>query len=474
NKKDESSLVIRNKARLVAVGYSQQEGIDYDKTFAPVARIEAIRLFLAYAAHKDFTVFERDVKTTFLNGILKEEVYVGQPPGFFSKQYPDHVKDLSDARQKLMVLDTVAGMFNAAKSSKDYYSLWEVIINGDYPTPTIVVDGVVQPVTIMSADQKLARRNKLKARGTLLMALSDKHQLKFNSHKDAKTLMEAIEKRFGRNTETKKMAILTMRARRFLQKTSKNLGDNRVTTIGFDMSKVECYNCHRKGHFTREYRSPKDIRRTGAAEPQRRNPSVETSTSNALVSQCNGIGSYDLSYQAEEEPANFALMAITLSSSSSDNEVQSCSKACSKAYDQLHSQYDKLIVEFCKSQIDVLSYQAGIGNVQVGSLRFMCSEARFHHGVRVHSVQVGGVRVASQTNDKQGLGYFSSESDSESLSPSCPSDRLQPSGRYNVVPPPIIRNFMPPKPDLVFHTAHIAVETDHSAFTVQLSPAKPA
>nr|GFC58735.1 retrovirus-related Pol polyprotein from transposon TNT 1-94 [Tanacetum cinerariifolium] len=91
NKKDESSLVIRNKARLVVVGYSQQEGIDYDETFASVARIEAIRLFLAYAAHKDFTVFQMDVKTAFLNGILKEEVYVGQPLGFVSKQYAYHV-----------------------------------------------------------------------------------------------------------------------------------------------------------------------------------------------------------------------------------------------------------------------------------------------------------------------------------------------------------------------------------------------
>nr|GFC17857.1 retrovirus-related Pol polyprotein from transposon TNT 1-94 [Tanacetum cinerariifolium] len=97
NKKDESSLVIRNKARFVAVGYSQQEGIDYDKTFAPVARIEAIRLFLAYAAHKDFTVFQMDVKTTFLNGILKEEVCVSQPLGFVSKQYPDHVYALDKA-----------------------------------------------------------------------------------------------------------------------------------------------------------------------------------------------------------------------------------------------------------------------------------------------------------------------------------------------------------------------------------------
>nr|GEX44115.1 copia protein [Tanacetum cinerariifolium] len=97
NKKDESSLVIRNKARLVAVGYSQQKSIDYDETFAPVARIEAIRLFLAYAAHTDFTVFQMDVKMTFLNGILKEEVYVGQPSGFVSKQYPDHVYALEKA-----------------------------------------------------------------------------------------------------------------------------------------------------------------------------------------------------------------------------------------------------------------------------------------------------------------------------------------------------------------------------------------
>nr|GEY74993.1 retrovirus-related Pol polyprotein from transposon TNT 1-94 [Tanacetum cinerariifolium] len=75
NKKDKSRLVIQNKARLVAVGYSQQEGINYDETFAPVAQIKAIRLFLAYATHKDFTIFQMDVKTSFLNGILKGTLY---------------------------------------------------------------------------------------------------------------------------------------------------------------------------------------------------------------------------------------------------------------------------------------------------------------------------------------------------------------------------------------------------------------
>nr|GFB73232.1 hypothetical protein [Tanacetum cinerariifolium] len=248
---------------------------------------------------------------------------------------------------------------------------------------------------------KLARKNELKTRGTLLMALPDKHQLKVNLNKDAKTLIEVIEKRFGGNTETKKvqktllkqqfenfsgsssegldqihdrlqklvsqleihgvslsqedvnlkflrtdstndsvsavvnvsavgtklsastlpnvdslsnaiiysffasqssspqldnedlkqidaddleeidlkwqMAMLTTRAMRFLQNTSRNLGANGPTSMGFDMAKVECYNCHRKGNFARECRSPKDSRRTTIADPQRRNVPVESS-----------------------------------------------------------------------------------------------------------------------------------------------------------------------------------------------------
>nr|GEW09625.1 hypothetical protein [Tanacetum cinerariifolium]GEW16437.1 hypothetical protein [Tanacetum cinerariifolium] len=266
------------------------------------------------------------------------------------------------------------------------YSLWEVILNGDSPAPTRVVEGVLQPVASTTAKQKLARKNELKSHGTLLMALPDKHQLKFNSHKDAKTLMEAIEKRFGGNTETKKvqktllkqqyknfigfnsesldqihdrlqnlvsqleihgvslsqedvnlnlkiyeaevkrsfstgtttqnlafvsssntdsttesvsaaasvsavcakmhvsslpninyddleemdlkwqMAMLKMRARRFLQRIGRNLGANGPTSLGFDMSKVECYTCHMKEHFVKECRSLKDSRRNGVVE----------------------------------------------------------------------------------------------------------------------------------------------------------------------------------------------------------------
>nr|GFA18406.1 hypothetical protein [Tanacetum cinerariifolium] len=85
------------------------------------------------------------------------------------------------------------------------YSLWEVILNGNSPVPTRVVKGFILPVAPTTTEQRLARKNELKAGGILLMALLDKNQLKFNSHKDAKTLMEAIEKRFGGNIETKKV-----------------------------------------------------------------------------------------------------------------------------------------------------------------------------------------------------------------------------------------------------------------------------
>ncbi|KAJ9557079.1 hypothetical protein OSB04_011693 [Centaurea solstitialis] len=97
NKLDEHGIVIRNKARLVAQGYRQEEGIDYDETFAPVARLEAIRLFLAYAAHMNFQVYQMDVKGAFLNGKLAEEVYLAQPPGFTDPKHPNHVYKLNKA-----------------------------------------------------------------------------------------------------------------------------------------------------------------------------------------------------------------------------------------------------------------------------------------------------------------------------------------------------------------------------------------
>ncbi|GJV96258.1 putative ribonuclease H-like domain-containing protein [Tanacetum coccineum] len=316
------------------------------------------------------------------------------------------------------------------------YALWEVIVNGDSPSPKRTVDGVEKTYPPTTVKEKLARKNELKARGTLLMALPNEHQLKFSTYKCAKTLMEAIEKRFGGNKESKKtqktllkqqyenfngsssegldqtydkmqklisqleilgetisqedirssssnqnlqnvafvssnnsgssnqthgsnsvntdimnnaviyssiliidaddleemdlkwlMAMLTMRARRFLNKTRMKINPNGSETIRFNKSKVECYNCHKKGHFTRECRAPRENRNREAI---RRNVIVETTETKALVAQ-DRLG-YDWSDQAEEGPTNFALMVYTslgsLSSSSSDSELSTCSKAC--------------------------------------------------------------------------------------------------------------------------------------------------
>ncbi|GJS69974.1 putative ribonuclease H-like domain-containing protein [Tanacetum coccineum] len=91
NKKDERGVVVRNKARLVAQGHRQEEGIDYDEVFAPVARLEAIRIFLAFASYMGFIVYQMDVKSAFLYGKIDEEVYVSQPPGFLDPKYPEKV-----------------------------------------------------------------------------------------------------------------------------------------------------------------------------------------------------------------------------------------------------------------------------------------------------------------------------------------------------------------------------------------------
>nr|GEW52960.1 retrovirus-related Pol polyprotein from transposon TNT 1-94 [Tanacetum cinerariifolium] len=97
NKRDEENTIIRNKSRLVAKGYAQKEGVNFEESFAPVARLEAVSLFIAYAAHKSFTVYQMDVKTAFLYGPLKEEVYVNQPDGFVDPYHPDKVYRLKKA-----------------------------------------------------------------------------------------------------------------------------------------------------------------------------------------------------------------------------------------------------------------------------------------------------------------------------------------------------------------------------------------
>ncbi|GKA04697.1 ribonuclease H-like domain-containing protein [Tanacetum coccineum] len=228
-----------------------------------------------------------------------------------------------------------------------------VILIGDSPPPKRTVDGVEQTYPPTTAEEKLARKNELKARGTLLMALPNEPQLKFNTYKCAKTLMEAIKKRFG----------------------------------GFNKSKVECYNCHKRGHFARKCRAPRENKNI---EPVRRNVTVETTETKALVAQ-DGLG-YDWSDQAEEGPTNFALMAYTSSgsssSSSSDSEVSTCSKACLKSYETLKEHYDNLTKDFNKSQLNVGAYKAGLESVEARLDVYKKNEVVFEEDIKILKLDI--------------------------------------------------------------------------------------
>ncbi|GJX61326.1 ribonuclease H-like domain-containing protein [Tanacetum coccineum] len=391
--------------------------------------------------------------------------------------------------------------------------------NGATLPKTQLVEGVITVMPITSAEDMAQRRLKVKARSTLMMGIPNEHQLKFNSIKDAKLLLEAIDKRFGGNEATKntqrnllkhqyenftapssemldqtfdrlqklllrslspewniyavvwrnkanldtmsmddlynnlkvynkavnaayevttastqvntaystnidnlsdvviclfftrqpnspqlahedlqqihpddieemdlrwQMTMLTMRARRFLKNTGRKLTINGNETIGFDKSKVECYKCHKKGHFVRECRAPRN--QDNKKESSRRSVHVETSTSTDLVS-CDGLGGYDWSEQAEEGP-NYALMAY--SSSSSDSELRKKLKKLQKEKDSIQFNVDKF--ENASKSLDKL------------------------------------IECQIVDNCKKGLGYE----------------------KYNAVPPPYIGNSMPPIHDLSF------------------------
>ncbi|GJZ06190.1 ribonuclease H-like domain-containing protein [Tanacetum coccineum] len=259
------------------------------------------------------------------------------------------------------------------------YTLWGIIENGNAPTVKKIVDGKETVIPPISVEKKAQRRAELKARSTLLMALPNEHQLKnkpeletlslddlfnnlkacelevngtyssttnshnvsFLSSSSTNSATRIVNTAQGVNTASTQdlqqihhddleemdlrwnIAMLTIRARRFLKNTRRKLDMANKEIIRFDKLRVECFNCHKMGYFARECRAPrnKDNRNR---EPTRRTVPVEETTSNALVSQCDGFG-YDWSDHAEEDPTNFALMAYSLTNSSSSTNSESVS-----------------------------------------------------------------------------------------------------------------------------------------------------
>nr|GEV54823.1 hypothetical protein [Tanacetum cinerariifolium] len=401
------------------------------------------------------------------------------------------------------------------------YSLWEVIENGNAPQMTKVVEGVETTIAPTTTKEKEQRRLKLKARSTLLIDIPNEHQLKFNSIKDAKSLLQAVEKSntngavntaHGATTATTQattinsttidslsnvvicpfyasqpnssqldnedleqihpddleeinlrwqMAMLTMRARRFLKNTRMKFSMNGNENIRFDKSKVECYNYHKWGHFARECKA---LKGTKHKESTRRIVPVETHASTALVS-CDGLGGYDWSNQAEEGPTIYALMAYSSTSSNSKVFTDSiCSSSCLENTKILKEQNEQLLKDLRTSKINVITYKTGLESVEARLLVYKKNKFIYEEDIKLLEIEIQmkdiaitdlrrKLYLAQKEKDEIQLTVENFENSSRCLSKliDCQIvDKCKIGLWYNAVSPPYRGNFMPLKPDLSF------------------------
>nr|GEX91421.1 hypothetical protein [Tanacetum cinerariifolium] len=444
------------------------------------------------------------------------------------------------------------------------YSLWKVILNGDSSSPTRIVDGVVQIIAPTTTEQRLAKKNELKDRGTLLMrnkaGLEEKslddlfNNLKIyeaevkgssNSSHNTQNIAFLSSNNIDNTNESETTApSITAASSKATVSTLLNVDSlsdaviysffssqsNSPQLDNEDLKQINPSDLEemdlKRGHFTRECRSPKDNRNK---DTPRRNVPVEVSTLNALVSQCDAVGGYDWTFQADEEPTNYALMAYASSGSSSssrsDNEVASFSKACSKAYATLQTHYDNLIVEFRKPQFDVLSYKTGLESVEARLVVYQLNETVFEGDIKLLKLDVmlrdnalAELRkkfekakkerdelkltldkfqtsfknlsklLESQVSDKTGLGFdsqvfhsqvfnceeFPSHESDNSVPKNPENDRYKIGEGCHVVPPPYTVTFLLSKLDLVFHDDPNASESVANVFNVKSSTNKPS
>ncbi|GJX17286.1 ribonuclease H-like domain-containing protein [Tanacetum coccineum] len=258
------------------------------------------------------------------------------------------------------------------------------------------------------------------------------------------------------------MAMLTRRVRRFLKNTRRKFSVNGTKTIGFDKSKVECYNCHKMGHFAKEGRAPRNQENRNW-ETTRRVVPVETTTSNDLVS-CDGSG-YDWSDQAEEGPTNFALMDYSSISSNSKVPTDSnCSSSCLENVKILKEQNEQLLKDLQTSKLNAIAYKTGLESIEARLLVYKKNKSVYEEDIKVlkREIQLRELAItelrrklelAQKQKDeiKQTVENF--ENSSKNLSKLIDHqivDKFKIGLGYNAVPPPYTGNFMPPKLDLSF------------------------
>ncbi|GJZ04793.1 hypothetical protein Tco_0538068 [Tanacetum coccineum] len=236
-------------------------------------------------------------------------------------------------------------------------------------------------------------------------------------------------------------------------------------TIGFDKSKVECYNCHKRRNFARECRALRNQDNKNK-ERSRKSMHVEISTSTALVS-CDGLGGYDWSNQVEDGP-NYALMAF--SSSSPDSEVSNdfiCSKSCLETVELLKSQNDQLLKDLKKSELMVLAYKIGLESVEEKLEVYKANESIYLQDIKglKFEIHIGEItirelrkklEIVQKEKDGIQLNVDKFEHASKSLNKLIECQIVDNCKKglgyenYNAVPPPYTGNFMPPTPDLSF------------------------
>nr|GEW61965.1 hypothetical protein [Tanacetum cinerariifolium] len=233
------------------------------------------------------------------------------------------------------------------------YSLWEVIENGNAPPITQVVKGVETTIAPTTAEEKAQRRLELKVRSTLLMGIPNEHKLKFNSIKDAKSLLQAVEKRFRINAATKK--------------TQKNLLKQQYEI--FIASSSESSKKSRSKH--------KESTRRTVPLP------LETPASTALVS-CDGLGGYDCSDQVEEGLTNFALMAYSSTSYNSEVSTDSnCSSSCLKNIKILKEQNEQLLIDLRTSKINSITYKTGLESIEARLLVYKKNKFVYEEDIKI-------------------------------------------------------------------------------------------
>nr|GEY03689.1 hypothetical protein [Tanacetum cinerariifolium] len=368
------------------------------------------------------------------------------------------------------------------------YSLWEVILNGDYPVPTRIVEGVVQPVTPIIVEQNLLFEWK-----THTLIWRNKTDLEDKSLDDLFNSLKIYESKVKHSsstgTDSHNLAFVSSTP------TDSVSAAVNVSAIGTKLTASTLPNVDSLSNaviysfFASQSSSPQldneDLKQIDIDDLEKMDLKWQMAMLTMRARRWNviiaiervillgSVGTYDWSYQVEEEPINFALMAFSSSSSnsSSDHEVSSCSKACCKAYSQLQTQYDNLTENFRKSQFDVISYQTRLESVEARLLVYKQSKSVLEENIKLLNIEVQ-LRDTALTTLRQKLDTTEKERDDLNMNwpPSNLYDRFVPSGGYHAVPPPVIGTFMPPKPDLMFHTPP-SDENEHLAFNI--SPTKP-